>query len=137
MRVQQDLGDRLTAAGVNLFNVFSSTETGNLLTSRRDFATDTGWDWLRTSSATAAQYLLFEPAGTDAEDNQVLELVVRAGYPSLTAANRADGSYATKDLFIRHPAHKDRYRYVGRLDDTLVLVSGEKTNPGELPTCLI
>jgi hypothetical protein len=42
--------------------------------------------------------------------------------------NRPDGSYATKDLFQKHPT-KNWYRYIGRLDDILVHTLGEKTNP--------
>lgn len=33
-------------------------------------------------------------------------------------------------MFIRHPRHDNWYKYCGRLDDTLVQVLGEKTNPG-------
>ena len=38
-------------------------------------------------------------------------------------------SYATRDLFVRHPTKTDRFKYVGRLDDWLALVNGEKINP--------
>ncbi|HVR62303.1 MAG TPA: SDR family oxidoreductase, partial [Polyangia bacterium] len=44
-------------------------------------------------------------------------------------SNQPDGSYATRDLFIHHPTKTDRFKYVGRLDDWLVLVNGEKVNP--------
>lgn len=37
-------------------------------------------------------------------------------------SNQPDGSYATKDLFLKHPTKPDAYRYIGRLDDTLVMV---------------
>lgn len=44
-------------------------------------------------------------------------------------SNRPDNSYATKDLFLRHPDHSNWYKYVGRLDDILTQVLGEKTSP--------
>lgn len=50
--------------------------------------------------------------------------------------NRPDGSYATKDLFLRHPEHDDWYKYIGRLDDTLVQTLGEKTNPVPIELCI-
>lgn len=50
--------------------------------------------------------------------------------------NRPDGSYATKDLFLRHPENEDWYKYIGRLDDTLVHILGEKTNPVPMELCI-
>lgn len=35
-------------------------------------------------------------------------------------SNRPDGSYATKDLFLRHPHIPNAFRFIGRADDTLV-----------------
>jgi hypothetical protein len=35
--------------------------------------------------------------------------------------NRPDNSYATSDLFVKHPT-LDAFKFVGRIDDTLVLV---------------
>lgn len=50
--------------------------------------------------------------------------------------NRPDGSFATKDLFQRHPEHPNWYKYIGRLDDTLVQTLGEKTNPVPMELCI-
>ncbi|KAI0931549.1 hypothetical protein AcV5_004990 [Taiwanofungus camphoratus] len=118
-----DLGDRLTAAGVNLISTYGSTETGSLLKSKRDFSVDKDWNWLRAEGL-ILDYLMMEPRGSD-----TFESVVRDGWPAKIESNRPDGSYATKDLFIRHKEHPNWYKYVGRLDDTLVQVLGEKTNP--------
>ncbi|KAK7454620.1 hypothetical protein VKT23_011373 [Stygiomarasmius scandens] len=97
--------------------------TGTLMNSSRDFVTDKDWNWVRPT-ALSKHYLAFEPQGND-----TFEVIVRDGYPPKIETNRPDGSYATKDLFLRHPDHNDRYRYIGRLDDTLVHILGEKTNP--------
>lgn len=37
-------------------------------------------------------------------------------------SNQPDGSYATSDLFVKHPTIPDAYKYIGRIDDTLVMV---------------
>ncbi|CAE6433215.1 unnamed protein product [Rhizoctonia solani] len=37
--------------------------------------------------------------------------------------------YATKDLVVPHPTKPDLWKVVGRLDDQIVLLNGEKTNP--------
>jgi thioester reductase-like protein/acyl-coenzyme A synthetase/AMP-(fatty) acid ligase len=38
-------------------------------------------------------------------------------------------SFETKDLFVKHPISPDLFRHVGRLDDIIVFLNGEKTNP--------
>ncbi|KAJ7880350.1 L-aminoadipate-semialdehyde dehydrogenase [Mycena olivaceomarginata] len=121
--VPDDLGTRLVAAGVNLFSIYGTTETGGLLNSERDMTTDKDWNWLRAKGM-ILDYLVMEPRG----DN-TFEAVVKDGYPPKIETNRPDGSYATKDLFLRHPEHNNWYKYIGRLDDTLVQTLGEKTNP--------
>ncbi|KAK7060800.1 hypothetical protein VNI00_000533 [Paramarasmius palmivorus] len=126
----EDLGDRLTAAGVNLLSIYGTTETGSLMNSERDFATDKGWNWVRPL-ASSKPYIRFEPQG-----NNTFEVVVLDGYPPKIQSNRPDNSFATKDLFLRNPEHEDQYRYMGRLDDTLVHILGEKTNPVPMELCI-
>ncbi|KAJ7257959.1 L-aminoadipate-semialdehyde dehydrogenase [Mycena haematopus] len=121
--VPDDLGTRLVAAGVNLLSIYGTTETGGLLNSEREMATDKDWNWLRAKGM-ILEYLVMEPRG----DN-TFEAVVKDGYPPKIETNRPDGSYATKDLFVRHSEHNNWYKYIGRLDDTLVQTLGEKTNP--------
>ncbi|KAJ8082482.1 putative NRPS-like protein biosynthetic cluster [Marasmius tenuissimus] len=126
----EDLGDRLTAAGVNLLSIYGTTETGSLMNSERDFATDKLWTWVRPTPL-SKQFITFEPQG-----NNTFEVIVRDGYPPKIQSNRPDGSFATKDLFLRHSEYADRYRYMGRLDDTLVHILGEKTNPVPMELCI-
>lgn len=57
-----------------------------------------------------------------------MELVCPKVWPAIVASNQPDGSWKTNDLFIKHP-HIEAYKYVGRLDDILVLENGEKANP--------
>lgn len=120
---QDELGDRLVAAGVPLVSFYGATETGMLLNSKRTFASDTAWNWVRAEGL-IEQYLSLEPQGAD-----TFEVVVKPGWPALIMSNRPDGSYATKDLVQRHPVHKSWYKVIGRLDDTLTQTLGEKTNP--------
>ena len=83
---------------------------------------DQAWNYLRLSPE-AKKHLQFEAQG----DGQY-ELVVGAGWPSKVATNRLDGSYATRDLFIKHPI-LNAWKYSGRIDDVIVLENGEKANP--------
>ena len=99
----------------------SSTETGHLMTSERP-ASDKTWNWMRPSEK-IRPHLRFEDQGAG-----LYEVVCLAGWPGKVMTNREDGSYATRDLFTKHP-HIEAYKYYSRLDDTITLVNGEKANP--------
>ncbi|PWY83702.1 acetyl-CoA synthetase-like protein [Aspergillus sclerotioniger CBS 115572] len=118
------LGNLLVENGVHLISHYGSTETGQLMMSTRP-RDDKGWDWLRPSDI-VKKFLRFEERFPG-----VLELVCLDGWPSKVMTNRPDGSYATKDLFVKHPT-MEAYKYYARLDDTIVLVNGEKVNPLDL-----
>ncbi|CAN8105946.1 unnamed protein product [Discula destructiva] len=121
--VPDDLGDRLVAAGVPLISFYGTTETGALLSSRRDCKYDPGWNWLRVEGR-IADFLELAPQGSD-----TFEVIVKDGWPAKIVSNRDDGAYCTKDLMLRHPENKNWFKYIGRLDDTLTQTLGEKTNP--------
>ncbi|KAH8704891.1 hypothetical protein BGW36DRAFT_284750 [Talaromyces proteolyticus] len=122
------LGEKLIANGVNLISHYGSTETGQLMVSERP-QEDKFWDYLRPFEA-VKPFLQFEERAPG-----IFELVVLDGWPSKVMSNRSDGSYATKDLFIKHPT-LEAYKYYARLDDTIVLMNGEKVNPLELEGCV-
>ncbi|EXJ67997.1 uncharacterized protein A1O5_08612 [Cladophialophora psammophila CBS 110553] len=116
------LGNLLTEGGVNLISHYGTTETGQLMTSFRP-ADDKAWNYVREHEK-LKPYLRMDPKG-----GSLYELCVLDGWPSKVATNRDDGSYATKDLFEPHPSIPGAWKYCGRLDDTLVLVNGEKAIP--------
>lgn len=115
------LGDKLVANGVHLISQHGSTETGQLVTSERP-REDRLWNYLRPSAA-IKPFLRFEERSPG-----LYEVVVLDGWPSKVLSNRPDGAYATKDLFIKHP-DIEAYKYYARLDDTIILVNGEKVIP--------
>jgi thioester reductase-like protein len=116
-----DLGDLLVDAGVNLVGHYGATEVGQLMTSFREPG-DKEWNWLRPPPA-LLPYLRWTQHG------DAYELVILDGWKSKVVSNQPDGSYATRDLFVRHPGKTDRFKFVGRLDDWIALVNGEKVNP--------
>jgi thioester reductase-like protein len=116
-----DLGDLLVNAGVNLVGHYGATEVGQLMTSFREPG-DKEWNWLRPPAA-LLPYMQWN------EQGDARELVILDGWKSKVVSNQPDGSYATRDLFISHPTKGDRFKYVGRLDDWIILVNGEKLNP--------
>lgn len=120
-----NIGDHLVNQGVNLVSRFGSAECGFLLSSHRDYAVDTDWQFLRLPSECTS--LCFETIG---EENGVLrELVVRKGWPHMAKTNRSDGSYATGDVFEPHPHIKNAWRYHNRSDSQITLLTGKKFDP--------
>ncbi len=117
------LGDVLVDGGVNLISHYGTTETGQLMTSFRP-KDDKAWNYVRVHSK-LKPCVRFEQQGSA----NLFELVVMPGWPSKVATNRPDGGYATKDLFEAHPTIKGAWKYSSRLDDTIVLVNGEKVIP--------
>ncbi|EAU33556.1 conserved hypothetical protein [Aspergillus terreus NIH2624] len=115
------LGNLLVSKGVHLVSHYGSTETGQLMTSMRP-REDKEWDYVRPTEA-VKPYLRFEERFPG-----IFEIICLDGWPSKVMSNRPDGSYAMKDLFIKHP-NMEAYKYYARLDDTIVLVNGEKVNP--------
>ncbi|EKG09757.1 AMP-dependent synthetase/ligase [Macrophomina phaseolina MS6] len=70
----------------------------------------------------------FDP---EEEGGKICRLVVGPGLPTRGWGEeqaRPDGWFDTKDLFERHPVDEGKWRFVGRQDDTIVLVNGEKAN---------
>lgn len=86
-------------------------------------AGDKDWDYVRLSQD-LQPYVAFEMRSPG-----IYELVALDGLPSKVASNRPDGSYATKDLFTPHPTTPNAWKYYARLDDTIVLLNGEKHVP--------
>jgi carbohydrate kinase (thermoresistant glucokinase family) len=111
---------------VTIYNIpkltTSSTEVGQLMTSFRP-ADDKVWNYVRESPK-LSPYLRWVPRGPN-----LYECTVLPGWPAKVASNLPDGSYATKDLFEPHPTIEKAWKYIARLDDTIVLVNGEKFNP--------
>ncbi|KAJ8110575.1 hypothetical protein OPT61_g6614 [Boeremia exigua] len=116
------LGNLLVDNGVKLVGHYGATEVGQLMTSFRPDG-DKAWNYVRESPK-LQPFLKWIPQGPN-----LYECTVLPGWPSKVASNRPDGSYATKDLFEPHPTIKAAWKYVARLDDTIVLVNGEKFNP--------
>ena len=98
---------------------------GQLLTSQRDQTTDHAWNYLRPLPQTNP-YLLFDEINPG-----IFELVVLSGLPSKTMSNSDDplDSFRTRDTFVKHPTLNNAWKYLGRLDDRITLVNGEKVLP--------
>ncbi|OJD28642.1 male sterility protein [Diplodia corticola] len=138
--VPDALGDALVVgAGVRLFHLYGLTECGALMEPSRERREL--WNWV-TPLPDAAPFLNFEAVAAAAEEEEgeggetLYHLVVLPGLKAKVLSDRPDGSYATKDLFRRHPELPNHWKFAARLDDIVVLVNGEKADPGPLETAV-
>lgn len=98
----------------------------------RDHPSDKAWNYLRPLPTTK-DYIRMVPRGAN-----IFECMVVDGLPSKTTSNSDDppNSYYTRDTFIPHPAIPDAWKYLGRLDDRVTLINGEKVLPIPYEHCI-
>jgi thioester reductase-like protein len=122
------VGDHLVDEGVNLISRFGSAECGFLMSSHREYEKDRGWDYLRSQGG-----LCFEE-----RDGGVHELIVPPEWPYISKTDKVspDGSFATKDLFQRHPNIAHAWIYHSRADSQLTMLTGKKFDPAPLEDAL-
>ncbi|KAJ7647851.1 hypothetical protein FB45DRAFT_732988, partial [Roridomyces roridus] len=122
----QRVGDGLVDAGIHLISGYGTTETGSITDSRPYPGDDKDWSWFRVSDRVKVRWV---PQGDGTFECQLL----RTGNHFPMVENLPDvRGYATSDLCINHPTKKHLWRVVGRLDDTIIHSSGEKTVPAPM-----
>lgn len=84
---------------------------------------DKAWNYVRENDK-VAPFIKWVPRGPN-----LYECWITEGWPAKVQSNQPDNSYATKDLFEPHPTIPRAWKYIARMDDTIVLVNGEKFNP--------
>lgn len=119
-----DLGNDLVARGVNVENVWGATEMGVLGSSCSRAPGDSSWDYIRMPPP-VAKHIWMKPLGND-----TYECIYLRGLEALAVSNSDDppGSFHSKDIFVKHPK-LDAWKHIGRLDDRLTLINGEKVLP--------
>ncbi|KAK4691546.1 hypothetical protein P7C71_g5477, partial [Lecanoromycetidae sp. Uapishka_2] len=119
-----DLGNDLVKRGIVLENFWGATEMGSLGGSFSREPGDHSWDYIRIPPP-VAKYINMKPLG----DN-TYECVYLHGLPALVVSNSEDPpkSFHSKDIFLKHPK-MEAWKHIGRLDDRLTLINGEKVLP--------
>ncbi|KAJ3572833.1 hypothetical protein NP233_g2821 [Leucocoprinus birnbaumii] len=131
------VGDRLVAAGVNLIPFYGATESGCLTIFCPKSTSKDHWSFFRISPHVTLEMSLQD----ENEDGEIVEPIVMTA-PTFTpnvinTTYKGKPAYATSDLLLRHPTNKDLYSVYGRVDDQLMLSTGEKTNPVPLETLFL
>ncbi|KAF8597331.1 acetyl-CoA synthetase-like protein [Ceratobasidium sp. AG-I] len=126
------VGNALASKGIPLRTAYGVTELGCISRFHSpsfDQSDPQNWMYLEFSTQTKCHFVSQEHEGT-------FELVVVscAGHKPFVINCEIDGqpAYATKDLMIPHPSILNLWKIIGRLDDQIVLLKGEKVNPGAI-----
>ncbi|CEP11935.1 hypothetical protein [Parasitella parasitica] len=128
--LKHESGAWLHSHGVNVRNMYGSTETGAIMASNFDRKSNNwGSLCLFRKDSQGMPYGTFEV--NDQSEPNIKHLYIHADSPCMAnnVSNRADGGYDTQDLFIENPNFPGYFDYLGRRDDTLIMENGEKTNP--------
>ncbi|KAG2030449.1 hypothetical protein BDR03DRAFT_878261, partial [Suillus americanus] len=124
------MGNALVNAGVKISCGYGATEIGILSYSIRSPVDQKFWEWLRFGPNSKIRW---DPQGDDTYECQVLTTPTH----QVSVENLPDvKGYATSDLFIKHPTIEGLWKIVGRIDDVLVLSSGEKTVPAPMESTI-
>jgi hypothetical protein len=129
----QALGDKMVREGVHFSSVYGMSEVGILLASSE--RTDDEWDWMLPVSWCEG-HLDFRSIGesdsaTHTKGDQVLyHLVILPSHKNIPSrflnCNDPPGSFATGDLFLKHPQKPNRWKLVRRQDDQLKIYQRDR-----------
>lgn len=124
--VSQRKGD-IVSKKIPLINIYGTTEGANIGTIREeDDTTRNEWRYIMFHADSGAEFHHY------VDDIHELFLVQRSDLEyqhQVFTTFRDVQEYSTKDLFVQHPSNPNFWRYVGRVDDSIVLLNGEKINP--------
>jgi thioester reductase-like protein len=119
-----ELGDLLVNHGVHLIVLYGATECGQVAASRRPKG-DKSWNYLRFYTNTKPYVNMKQLS------DSLYELIILDGYKSKVLSNSDDPprSFHSRDLFSPHPTIPDAWKHMGRIDDRVTLINGEKVLP--------
>ncbi|KAG1855628.1 putative aminoadipate reductase [Suillus subalutaceus] len=124
------MGNALVNAGVKLYSGYGATECGVITCVFRNSVEQKLWDWVRFGPNSNIRWA---PQGDGTYECQVLTTPTH----QVSVENLPDvKGYATSDVFIKHPTIEGLWKIVGRIDDVLVLSSGEKTVPAPMESVI-
>jgi long-subunit acyl-CoA synthetase (AMP-forming) len=69
------------------------------------------------------------PPNTQNSNEKILVHLANDPFLAENVSNSPDGSYTVGDILLEDPPNSGEYLILGRQDDTLVHINGEKTNP--------
>ncbi|KAF9650627.1 acetyl-CoA synthetase-like protein [Thelephora ganbajun] len=119
--LKKSVGDYVVSQGVNVFQLYGSTEMGTV-TETLPKEMNKEWEWFRFSSLIKPHFI---PDGNGAYELVVESTSTYRVCVHNTKIGDADG-YSSSDLVIPHPSLPGYWKVFGRADDQLMHNTGEK-----------
>ncbi|UJR19353.1 hypothetical protein I4U23_022482 [Adineta vaga] len=114
--------------GVILLSIYGATETGMIL-GKNFNPYDKKWKSMQIPDV-RKPYIRIETAPNAQNSNEkILIHLPDDPYLAENVYNYTNGCYTTGDILLEDPPNSGEYIIIGRQDDTLVHINGEKTNP--------
>ncbi|KAF7973245.1 hypothetical protein HWV62_15753 [Athelia sp. TMB] len=135
------VGDTLARAGINIISMYGATEFGCTTTLElpspqssagdRSASEPSEWAYMRFSKGVNVRWV---PQGDGTFESQFLT----TEFHKMCVTNLPDVSgYASNDLWTPHPTKAGLWKIVGRLDDVLILASGENMVPAPMESVIM
>ncbi|KZT22888.1 acetyl-CoA synthetase-like protein [Neolentinus lepideus HHB14362 ss-1] len=127
--LSRQIGDKIVSKGVRIQSGYGGTEFGAVtyfVPPKHVVFSPTDWE-----------YLVFDPEipvrmAPQGEGKYELQVLHSDRHPLLIQNLPDIPGYATSDLFEKHPTKEGLWKIIGRVDDVLILASGEKTVPAPI-----
>ncbi|EJD45598.1 acetyl-CoA synthetase-like protein [Auricularia subglabra TFB-10046 SS5] len=126
------VGDAMVAAGVKIGVVYGMTE---VLAVCRFIPSPSPYDWEYVHCNKAAR-IHYRELGHGTYEPIIMESEWHRNNVNNIEIDGVKG-YTTADVVMRHPTDPNAFRIIGRVDDQIVLSTGEKTNPVPLEGILM
>ncbi|CAE7151180.1 unnamed protein product [Rhizoctonia solani] len=131
-----EIGDKLVSDGLRIHSGYGATEFGTItVLPPRDQPDAWPWNYLRFSHHVKPHFI------PQNDQDNAFELVFEPGedHSPFVLNGELDGKavYKTRDLIVSHPSKPNVWKFIGRVDDQIVLLNGEKTNPGPMETEIV
>ncbi|QRW09278.1 AMP binding enzyme [Ceratobasidium sp. AG-Ba] len=123
-------GDILSSRGVQTYSIYGSTEVGGVTYFNASARAPADWTYVQFSDRVDVRFV----EQGDAEGSCEVFFVECDTHQPFVFNYEMDGkrAYRTHDLLVRHPTKPWLWKSVGRMDDQIVLLNGEKVTPGPM-----
>ncbi|KAF8601152.1 acetyl-CoA synthetase-like protein [Ceratobasidium sp. AG-I] len=130
------IGNTLARQGVRLHSGYCAIQLGFTVAPYDPSKQDPcDWAYMRLSDRVEAR---FQPRYDTEGSYELMFLAGQTHEPFLiNLETENEQAYRTKDLVVPHPSKPNLWKIVGRLDDQIVLISGEKLNPSAMESEII
>ncbi|CAF0981994.1 unnamed protein product [Adineta steineri] len=113
---------------VTLLSGYGATETGVVLFTNCN-PYNKRWKFMQLADIRKPFVRIETPPDAQSPNEKILIHLPNDPYLAENISNTPDGCYVVGDILLEDPPNSGEYRILGRQDDTLVHITGEKTNP--------